>query len=143
MPMEFLSQGTNILLVAIILISGLSLVWPMLSRSGGHELSPAAATQLINRQDALIVDVREADEFAGGHLPEARNYPQSRFADYLGEMEKFKDKPVILCCLSGMRSAKTCGELAKQGFSQVFNLAGGIDAWKSAGYPLQKGGRKK
>lgn len=143
MPMEFLSQGSNILLVAIILVSGLGLVWPMLSRTGGRELSPAAATQMINRQDALIVDVRESDEFAGGHLPESRNIPQSRFAEQLGELEKFKDKPVILCCLSGMRSGKLCGDLVKQGFTQVYNLAGGIDAWKSAGYPVQKGGRKK
>ena len=57
--------------------------------------------------------------------------------------EKFKDKPVIVCCASGMRSAKASGELAKLGFVQVHSLAGGVDAWVGAGYPIKKGTRKK
>lgn len=141
MPMEFINQ--NILLISIVVISGLGLLWPMFARSGKNEVNPAEATLLINREDAHIVDVREADEFAAGHLPEARNIPLAKLADRVNEIEKFKDKPVIVCCAAGMRSAKGCGELGKLGFSRVYSLAGGVDAWVGAGYPVKKGARNK
>ena len=141
MPMEFINQ--NILLISIVVISGLGLLWPMFARSGKNEVNPAEATLLINREDAHIVDVREADEFAAGHLPEARNIPLAKLADRVSEIEKFKDKPVIVCCAAGMRSAKGCGELGKLGFSRFYSLAGGVDAWVGAGYPVKKGTRNK
>ncbi|MBS1190747.1 MAG: Rhodanese-like protein [Rhodocyclaceae bacterium] len=138
--MEFVNQ--NILLIAIAAVSGLSLLWPYFRRSGAAEVNPAEATLLINRQDALVIDVREPDEFAAGHLPEARNIPVGKIADRAGEIEKFKDKPLILCCASGMRSMKACGELKKLGFISLHSLAGGIEAWRQAGLPVKKGGRK-
>ena len=141
MPMEFINQ--NILLISIVVISGLGLLWPMFARSGKNEVNPAEATLLINREDAHIVDVREVDEFAAGHLPEARNIPLAKLAERVNEIEKFKDKPVIVCCAAGMRSAKGCGELGKLGFSRVYSLAGGVDAWVGAGYPVKKGTRNK
>ena len=64
-----------------------------------------------------------------------------KLAERIGELEKFKDKPVIVCCASGMRSSRACGELKKLGFTNVHNLAGGIDAWIGAGYPVKKGQR--
>lgn len=141
MPMEFINQ--NILLVSIVVVSGLGLLWPLLGRSNKNEVNPAQATLLINREDAHIVDVREADEFAGGHLPEARNIPLAKLADRVSEIEKYKDKPLIVCCAAGMRSAKGCGELSKLGFGRVYSLAGGVDAWVGAGYPIKKGTRNK
>lgn len=141
MPMEFINQ--NILLISIAVVSGLGLLWPMFMRSGANDVNPAAATLLINREDAHVIDVREADEFAGGHLPEAKNVPLSKLSDRIAEIEKFKDKPVIVCCASGMRSGKACGELGKLGFARVHNLAGGVDAWVGAGYPVKKGTRNK
>lgn len=141
MPMEFINQ--NILLVSIVVTSGLGLLWPLFMRPAGNNVSPVEATLLINREDAQIVDVREADEFAGGHLPEARNIPTGKLAERIGELEKFKDKPIIVCCASGMRSGKATGELKKQGFSKLYSLAGGVDAWVAAGYPIKKGTRKK
>ncbi|RIX48816.1 MAG: rhodanese-like domain-containing protein [Rhodocyclales bacterium GT-UBC] len=141
--MEFFNQNQNILLVSIVVVSGLGLLWPLLARSNKNEVNPAEATLLINREDAHIVDVREADEFAGGHLPEARNIPLAKLADRVSEIEKYKDKPVIVCCAAGMRSAKGCGELSKLGFGRVYSLAGGVDAWVGAGYPIKKGTRNK
>ncbi len=141
MPMEFINQ--NILLIAVVVVSGLGLLWPLVMGGAKNEVSPAQATLLINREDAHVIDVREVDEFAGGHLPEARNVPLAKLADRISEIEKFKDKPVIVCCASGMRSAKACGELAKLGFAKVHSLAGGVDAWVGAGYPIKKGTRNK
>lgn len=140
-PMDFINQ--NILLISIIVISGLGLLWPMFMGSSANEVNPAAATLLINREDAHVIDVREADEFAAGHLPDARNIPLSKLADRVGEIEKYKDKPLIICCTAGMRSAKGCGELAKLGFTRTHSLAGGVDAWVGAGYPIKKGTRNK
>ena len=141
MPMDFINQ--NILLIAVVVVSGLGLLWPLVMGGAKNEVSPAQATLLINREDAHVIDVREVDEFAAGHLPEARNVPLAKLADRISEIEKFKDKPVIVCCASGMRSAKACGELAKLGFAKVHSLAGGVDAWVGAGYPIKKGTRNK
>lgn len=111
--------------------------------SVGKQRFPGEATQLINREDAHILDVREVNEYAAGHLPDAVNIPGGKLAERIGELEKFKDKPIIVCCASGMRSNKVCGELKKQGFTKLHNLAGGVDAWVGAGYPIKKGGKKK
>lgn len=141
MPMEFINQ--NILLIAVVVVSGLGLLWPLLVGSAGKGLDPVAATQLINREDATILDVREADEFAGGHLPEARNIPLGKLAERVGELEKFKDRALLVCCAAGVRSGKACAELRKNGFTKMHSLAGGVDAWVAAGYPVKKGTRNK
>ena len=140
MQMEFINQ--NILLISIVVVSGLGLIWPMLVRRGGNVVNPVAATLLINREGAVVVDVREPDEFAQGHLPDAINLPAGKLAERVGEIEKYKDKPVIVCCAAGMRSSRACRELGKQGFARLHNLDGGVDAWVAAGYPVKKGSRK-
>lgn len=137
--MEFLQQ--NILLVAIAFFSAIGLIVPVLRPSGAKTVSPNAATMLINREDAFILDVRESDEYASGHLPEARNIPASKIKERLGEIEKFKERPLIVTCGTGVRSAGACGELKKIGFANLYNLAGGVDAWKAAGLPVKKGMR--
>lgn len=139
--MDFIYQ--NILLIALVVVSGVALILPMLMGSGANDVNPAAATLLINREDAQVIDVREADEFAAGHLPEAKNVPLAKLSDRISEIERFKDKPVIVCCASGMRSGKACGELRKLGFAKIHNLSGGIDAWVGAGYPVKKGTRNR
>jgi len=139
--MDFIYQ--NILLIALVVVSGVALILPMLMGSGANDVNPAAATLLINREDAQVIDVREAEEFAAGHLPDAKNVPLAKLADRINEIERFKDKPVIVCCASGMRSGKACGELRKLGFAKVNNLSGGIDAWVGAGYPVKKGTRNR
>ena len=140
MPMDFITQ--NILLISLVVVSGGALLWQMVGGTSGSGVTPVEATQLINREDAHVLDVRETDEFAAGHLPDARNIPSGKLTERLGELDKFKDKPIIVCCASGMRSLRAGGELKKQGFTQVYNLAGGVDAWVAAGYPIKKGKSK-
>ena len=136
MPMDFINQ--NVLLIGLVVVSGLSLLWPMLAGQSGSSVNPAEATLLINREDAQILDVREADEFAAGHLSEAKNIPASKLAERIGELEKFKDKPVILSCQSGGRSSSACEVLRKAGFTNVHNLEGGVAAWEQAGMPISR-----
>ena len=141
MPMDFINQ--NILLIAIVITSGLGLLWPMFFRPVGTAVNPGEATLLINREDAHILDVREASEFVAGHIPEAINIPGGKLSERLHEIEKYKDKPLIVCCAAGMRSNKACRDLKQNGFEKLYNLSGGVDAWVAASYPLKKGGRKK
>jgi rhodanese-related sulfurtransferase len=133
--MEFIQQ--NILTIAIAVISGVMLVWPGLHRSG-KALSAHQATLRINREDAVVVDVREADEFAAGHLPDARNIPAKDIIARITELVELKEKPLIVVCASGVRSGQVCGQLKKQGFTDTGFLDGGVDGWKRANLPLTR-----
>lgn len=136
--MNFIQQ--NIWLVLIALASGGVLVWPLISRriSGAAEVGPMEAVQLINRKDAVIIDLREPGEFGGGHAPNARNIPQGQLDKRLGELEKFKNRPIILVCQTGGRSHAATAQLKKAGLAEVLVLAGGINAWQQANLPVEK-----
>ena len=133
---QFFQKDHNFLLLATAVASGCMLLWPLLRRStGGPSVSTAQATQLINRDDALIVDVREPAEYQAGHILGAKNTPLER----LGETElKRKDKPVIVYCESGERAPKAAAILRKRGYDRVLSLQGGLGAWKQAGLPVEK-----
>jgi rhodanese-related sulfurtransferase len=134
---KFLQE--NILLVAVALVSGAMLIWPYLRRAtGGPSVSPSQATQLINREDALVVDVREPGEYGAGHILGAKNIPLSTLAGGAEIAAKRKDRPVIVYCESGNRSAKAAAVLKGKGYERVLNLAGGIAAWQQAGLPVEK-----
>jgi rhodanese-related sulfurtransferase len=129
----------NIYLVAVALVSGGMLLWPLVRRgSGGASVNTLEATQLINRQDALVVDVRNVDEFRNGHILNARNIPLAQLESRLADLDRYKEKPVIVACESGGRSGSAASTLRKHGFAQVFNLSGGIAAWQQAGLPVEK-----
>ncbi len=138
--MEFINQ--NILLISVVVMSAAGLIMPMFVRSGGQAVNPAAATLLINREDAQVVDVREAAEFSDGHVPDSRNIPLAKLGERAGELDKYKDRALIVCCATGMRSGKAIGQLKQLGFSKLYNLEGGVDAWVGAGLPIKKGTRK-
>jgi rhodanese-related sulfurtransferase len=127
----------NIFLIAIALVSGGALLWPMLTQRG-KRATPQDVTLLINRSKATIVDVRDAMEFAEGHLPEAKNIPLADLDKRIGELEKFKSKRVVVVCKTGARASSAAAKLAKAGFADVVNLDGGVAAWQKAGLPLAK-----
>lgn len=131
--MEFVQQ--NIMWVIAAAVSGAMLVASFV-RGGGKGVSVSEATLLINREDAVVLDVRETHEWSAGHIPNARHVALGQLQKHLSELEKFKGKPVIVCCASGNRSSAACGTLKRAGFERVFNLSGGIGAWTSAGLPV-------
>lgn len=104
-----------------------------------REVSPSQATQLINREDAVVLDVRSTSEFEQGHIAGAKNFPAEGLEQQEKQLGKFRDKPVILCCNAGTRSSRAAGWLTSQGFETVYVLAGGIRAWQSDNLPLEKG----
>ncbi|HEB58036.1 MAG TPA: rhodanese-like domain-containing protein [Gammaproteobacteria bacterium] len=101
-------------------------------------ISPLDATQLINREDALVLDVREDNEYQGGHIVNSVHIPLSLIDKRMGELEKYRGRPIIVGCRSGSRSGHVCSLLSKQGFENVYNLGGGVMAWESASLPLSK-----
>ena len=135
--MKFLMD--NIFLVAVAFASGAMLVWPLVRRgSGGPSVNTLEATQMINRQDALVLDVREQAEFAQSHILNARGLPLSQIDARVADIEKFKDQPVIVYCATDNRSSAAAAALRKHGFSKVVSLSGGFAAWQQAGLPVQK-----
>jgi len=129
----------NILLFVVALVSGGMLLWPFVRRTtGGPWVNTTQATHLINREDALVVDVREANEFAAGHVLGAKNLPLARLDASGADHAKKKERPVIVYCDGGERSAKALATLKKLGFTRVANLSGGLGAWQQAGLPVEK-----
>jgi len=127
----------NIFLIAVALLSGGALVWHTLQRSGA-KVSALQATQLINREKGVILDVRSADEFAGGHIREAKNIPLKELSGRIEELDKFKNRPVIIVCAKGLQSNKAAAQLKKAGFSAAYPLIGGIAEWQSQDLPVVK-----
>jgi rhodanese-related sulfurtransferase len=134
--MEFVQQ--NLIWVALACVSGGMLLWPLVAGSTVARLTPAQATLLMNREDALVLDVRETGEWSSGHIQGARHITLDQLEKRMSEIEKFKDRPVIVCCASGNRSSSACGQLKKGGFEKVFSLGGGISSWIEANLPLTK-----
>ena len=128
----FLVGGTAVLALAVIAYE------VSRTRSGGQAVGPMDAVRLMN-QGALLVDVRSREEFEGGHVLDARHLPQEEVAGAAESLKKYRDKPVIVCCESGMRSGAAARVLKAQGFAKVVNLRGGLAAWRTENLPLVKG----
>jgi rhodanese-related sulfurtransferase len=128
----------HLLTVAIAVISGGALLWPALMQ-GGRRATPFQATQMINRgKSTAVIDVRSADEYAAGHLRDAKNIPLADLANRIGELDKNKVKTVIVVCQTGARADKATRQLKTAGFEDIYTLEGGVNAWSAAGLPLSK-----
>lgn len=129
----------NLLLIAVAVVSGVMLVLPLVRRGmSGGGVDTLRATQLINREDALVVDLREAAEVAQGKIIGARHVPIGELEARADALRKNKDKPVIAYCAQGNQSAQAVAILRKHGYANVFNLSGGFAAWQQAGLPVEK-----
>jgi len=133
---EFLKN--NILLFGLVLGSGFMLLLPLLKKGAGGvpNLSAAEAVTLINRSQALVLDVRDSAEFANGHIVDATHIPLDNLATRLNELKKYQNKVILVNCQRGMRSAKACDILRQAEFTQVHNLQGGLNAWLDAKLPV-------
>ncbi len=104
--------------------------------SSANGVTSSEATQLINREDAVVLDTRDADAFKAGHIAGARNIPQSRIDERMGELQKAKEKPIIVVCKSGQTAGTTVVKLAKGGYPRVLKLKGGMMQWQADGLPV-------
>lgn len=136
--MQFIQN--NIWLVLVAISSGVMLLWSLVGNRLRRvkEVNVAAAMQLINHKNALILDVRETAEFNTGHIRNAKQIPVLKLKERIGELERYRDQPIVVVCRSGNRSATACVLLRNREFRQVYSLDGGMMAWEKADLPVEK-----
>lgn len=136
--------GNNTLLVLALTISFFVLIFSELRRkaSGLVAVDPTDAVKLING-DAVVIDLRNADAFALGHIVNAKNIPMDELAAKHAQIAAFKNKPVVAVCQAGVTSTKAVNTLRKSGFESVYGLKGGMTAWGQAGLPVVTGKKTK
>ena len=126
-------------LFAIAFVSGAMLLWPLIRRgAGGPWVDTTEATRLMNRSDAVVLDLRGTDEFAKGHVLGAKNVPVADLERRAPDLEKHKAKPIIVYGADSNSAGGAVATLRKLGFASVHNLAGGYAGWQQAGLPVEK-----
>lgn len=108
------------------------------SRRGGKPINPQVATNLVNQQNAVIVDVRDNDEFRAGHIPGSLNIPAGKAMERISELEQYKDRPLILTCKMGNQAAHLGRQLRGKGFKELFRIQGGVTAWRNDNLPVAR-----
>ena len=139
LTLQFLESNWPVILVMI--VSGAMLVWPLIQQrvSAVREVGAMEATALINRRNAVMLDLREPKEYEGGRILNAVHLPQSQLASRGAELKKLTARPVIAYCERGQRSRMAARALTKLGFAEVYTLRGGLRAWSEAGLPVERG----
>ena len=136
MFLEFLTQQWH-------LVAGLGVAILLLvmheSRRGGTSITPQQLTGLVNNQQAAVIDLRDPAEFRKGHIVDAINIPFAKIDERMGELEKLRERPLVLVCKMGQFSSAAGKQLLAKGFSQIYRLGGGIGEWQATQLPLVKG----
>lgn len=107
--------------------------------SGSKSLTPLMMTQMVNKQNAVVVDLRAIADFNKGHIPGSMNIPFGKLKDRIKDLEKHKETPIIMVCNAGVQAGNAAMQLRKHGFTEVHKLKGGIQSWTTENLPLAKG----
>lgn len=116
-------------------------IWLLLNneaRKGGAKLSPREVVSLVNQEQAVILDLRDSNEFQKGHIVDALNIPQNKLADRLSELEEYRERPLVLVCKLGQHAGASGKLLAEKGFQSVYRLNGGMLEWQNDQLPVVK-----
>lgn len=105
-------------------------------KTGSSSVGPQQAVMLINRKNAVVVDVRDKKEFESGHIVDSVNIPLSKLKQRMTELKKHKDNPVVVVCKLGQHSGEAAKILMEAGHSEVVKLSGGLTEWKAQSLPL-------
>lgn len=128
-------QNHPLLVGAFLLVLLAWLIYETRSAST-NAVTSSQATQLINREDAVVVDIRESKDFKAGHIAGARNIPQSKLDNRMNELEKVKNQPIIVVCKHGQSAGAAQAKLAKAGFERATKLKGGMAQWQADSLPV-------
>lgn len=133
--------GENQMMSVALVGLTLAIIYTEISRltRGFKAIDPAGLTALINREDALLVDLSAGPDFEKGHITGAKNVLPSQFDADNKILKNVRELPVALVCRSGAASADAARKLTKAGFKHVYWLDGGLVAWQQANLPLVKG----
>ncbi len=138
---QFLEFAANhpFLVGAAVLMAVVVAVYEFRARTqSSGSIGPAEAVRLMN-QGAVLVDIRDKAAFDAGHISGARNVPGAAIADGAKQIEKYKEKPVIAYCDTGVTAGAAARQLGRLGFKQALNLRGGLAAWRQENLPVVKG----
>lgn len=136
--LPFMQQHWQLSSALVILFVLLLIIELLRQKSGTTCLSALQATQMINHQHAVVVDIRSNDAFKTGHIINAISVPLNELDANPKKLEKYKTKPIILVCATGTESPRAAGLLSKHGF-QSFRLSHGMRSWRDADMPIVKG----
>jgi rhodanese-related sulfurtransferase len=135
---EFAGRHT-LLFVALAAVIALIIMTELRRIMKGYkEVIPSEAVMLINKKDAMVLDIREADELGQGSIIDSKHIALSALPERLDSLSKDKDKPILVFCKMGNRSAQACKLLLKNSYTNVFGLKGGINAWVNDQLPVSK-----
>lgn len=128
---------------AAVILAVLTIVIEMRERARGSSvIAPTDAVRAVNA-GAVVLDVRDAAEFEAGHIIDARNVPAKELGQRADSLKKYKEKPVVLVCETGMTAAASARALKALGFNKVVALKGGLRSWRQENLPLVKPAAKK
>jgi rhodanese-related sulfurtransferase len=108
-------------------------------RRGGQSVSAQQLVDMVNRENALVLDIREKKEFQAGHIVDAVNIPYSVLESRLDELKKHRERPIVVTCKMGQSSGAAGTLLRKHGYENVSRLTGGIAEWRNQNLPVVKG----
>lgn len=108
------------------------------SRKSGPSVSPQQAINLVNGENGVFLDLRDAGEYKVGHIVEALNIPATKVESRLGELEKHKSSPIILVCKMGQQAGAAGKQLRANGFERVYKMSGGMMEWSNLQLPTVK-----
>lgn len=126
---HYVLSGAFLVLVVLLILQQ--------ARNSGRNLSSRELTAMVNRDEAFIIDIRPKKEFTTGHIVGSVNISNDQLKTRMAEIEKHKDKTIIVVCASGINAGAACSELKKAGFT-VARLSGGITGWRSENLPVVK-----
>ena len=125
-----------------VLVSAFFVLWAVFfvieGRRGGQPVSPQQATNMVNKQEGVLLDVRAEDDFRAAHIAGSVNIPHSQLEERLAELDKYKEKPLILVCNHGNTASASGRMLRGKGFASVWRLRGGLQAWRADKLPVVK-----
>ncbi|MEM1156161.1 MAG: rhodanese-like domain-containing protein [Pseudomonadota bacterium] len=131
--LEFLAQEWILTLALLVVIVMLILHE---SRKSGPSVTPQQAINLVNSQQGIFVDLRDNADFQKGHIVEAMHIPSTKLESRMAELDKFKEKPVVLVCKMGQQSSAAGKQLKAAGYSQVYKMTGGMMEWSNLQLPV-------
>ena len=106
------------------------------SRKAGASVTPQQAINEVNGEGGVFLDLRDAADFNKGHIVGSVNIPASKLADRMVELEKYKEKPVVLVCKMGQQSGAAGKQLRAAGYTRVYRMTGGMMEWGNLQLPL-------
>jgi len=133
---EFLTN--HIFLFSGLAVVSILLIYNLMGSGDKSSVPPSTATEMINREDAVVLDVRPMNDFQAGHIINAINIPNNTLKNQLKQLSKHKSAPIIVACRSGAQSMAACKLLREANFEKVFNLKGGMLAWQNDDLPVSK-----